>query len=496
MTETSSTTAPLQPAYTAAASGQRLRIWRTPTTGPNSVTTQGLSTIRSRARHAARNDPWAGAALDKLTSNGIGTGIQAKPLWGDEAFRARVQRLWRAWVKVADADGVLDFYAMQSIVWREWHEAGECFIRLRDRRTSDGLPVPLQLQVIEAEQCPADLWSTASNGNAIRAGIEFSKIGARVAYWFYRSHPGEQAIAVSGNELVRVPAESVLHVFEPLRAGQIRGIPRAASVLTRMFHLDSIDDAVLERFKLANLFGGFFTRPAASDPPSPTMVSSLTTETASDDTPLGGLEPATMVELPAGMEVEFTDPPTPGEDYSEFLRGHLLAIAARHGVPYEVLTGDLRNVSDRALRLILNEFRRVIEQHQWLYLIPQFLQPVREHWFDAAILDGSLSVSNYEAARDDVIETLWVPQGWPYSHPVQDVEADIKAIRGGLASRSATILSAGEDPEQVDRELAEDSARADALGLVLDSDPRKTSAAGLTQARAAGSSLPDTTQES
>src|SRR5690606_24019512 len=156
-------------------------------------------------------------------------------------------------------------------------------------------------------------------------------------------------------------------------------------------------------------------------------------------------------------------------------------------------TGDLRNVSDRALKLILNEFRRLLEMLQWLFFIPRLLQPAREWWFDAAFLAGALPISDeeYEEQRDEIVETLWVPQGWPYSHPVQDVQADRLAIRAGLTSRTQKILETGEDPEQVDQEIAEDNARADRLGLVLDSDPRKVSSAGLTQARPPGSVLPE-----
>ena len=46
------------------------------------------------------------------------------------------------------------------------------------------------------------------------------------------------------------------------------------------------------------------------------------------------------------------------------------------------------------------------------------------------------------------------------------------AIRAGLISRSEAISAYGYDAEDVDREIAADNARADALGLVFDSDPR------------------------
>ena len=44
--------------------------------------------------------------------------------------------------------------------------------------------------------------------------------------------------------------------------------------------------------------------------------------------------------------------------------------------------------------------------------------------------------------------------------------------RAGLTSRLEAISSFGYDAEDIDREIAADNARADALGLVFHSDPR------------------------
>ncbi|GHH52485.1 phage portal protein [[Pseudomonas] boreopolis] len=470
-------------AYRAAGNGRRLRMFRPIALGPN-ASMLALPTVLARARHLARNDPWAVAALNKSVSNGIATGIQAKPIWGTKSHKARTNQLWKRWTKYADADGVVDWYGLQALGWREWKEAGEVFGRLRFRRESDGLPVPLQVQLIESEQVPREYWGTAPNGNPIRAGIEFDLIGRRVAYWMYREHPGDLQVKFDGGELVRVPAEQVIHLYRPNRAGAIRGVPASAAALLRMFNLDRLDDAVLERQAIANLFTGFFVVPPLpeADGNSAEAVRDLKTGEDADGTPLGGLEPGTMQETPPGYKVEFSKPPGAGDDYAEFLRGHLLAIAAAHDIPYEVLTGDLRNVSDRALRLILNEFRRAIEQDQWLFMIPMFCQRVRDAWFDQAVLSNKLQVPGYAELRDEVTETLWVPEGWPWSHPVQDVQAEKAAVRAGFKARSKVVLGAGEDPELVDETNAADNARADGLGLVYDSDPRKTNGAGSGQA--------------
>lgn len=468
--------------YLAAGESRRTRMWRASTGGPNSINLSGLSTIRARARDQVRNNPWASTALDKLTANGIATGIQAKGLWGTPEFRLAETKLWNQWQKVCDADWSCDGYGLQALAWREWREVGEVFVRYRARRAGDGLPVPLQMQLIEAEQCPSDLYTTASNGNPVRAGIEFDAIGRRVAYWMYREHPGDTVLHVNGSELVRVPADQVEHVYMPKRAGQIRGIPDITPALLRMFHLDRFSDNVLERQAIANLFAGFFTDAGSEFGEDGQAPMGNTVGPGVDGAELAGLEPGTMQQLPPGMSVKFSDPPDAGSNFGDFMRHGLLAVAATMGVPYEVLTGDLTNVSDRALRLILNEFRRLIEMWQWLGFIPRYCQPSRERYFDACVLSGALVIPGYADIRADVVNTLWVPEGWPYSHPVQDVDADIKAIRAGLTSRDSTVLSSGNDPERVDAEIAEGNRRADEHGLVLSSDPRKTESSGKAKA--------------
>lgn len=462
--------------YAGAATGRRMRMWRATNSGPNVSNLGAKQTLTARARDQARNNPWFATGLDKLTANGIATGIQAKGLWGSESYKKDEGKLWARFVEQSDADEACDFYGQQALAWREWREVGEVFVRLRPRRESDGLPVPLQIQLIEAEQVPADLYTRANSGNEIRAGIEFDQATRkRVAYWMYKEHPGD----INGwqgdyNALVRVPAAQVLHVYRPKRAGELRGTPDISPALMQMFKLGQFSDNLLERQAIANLFLGFYTPPAIQmgemETEGPLGESG---EVGSDGVGLAGMEPGTMQELPPGWSVTFNDPPDAGSNFADFMRHGLMAISSTMGLPIEVLTGDLRNISDRALRLVLNEFRRLIEQWQWLTFIPRFCQPVRQAYLDAAVLSGKLSIPNYSEMRSDVAETLWMPEGWAYSHPIQDIDSEVKAIRAGLQSRSSTTLKRGWDPETVEGDIAEDNARADALGLVLDSDPRK-----------------------
>ena len=47
-------------------------------------------------------------------------------------------------------------------------------------------------------------------------------------------------LGITALEPSRVPAEDILHVFEPLVPGQVRGISRFAPVLLRLRDLDEL----------------------------------------------------------------------------------------------------------------------------------------------------------------------------------------------------------------------------------------------------------------
>ncbi|QDQ25295.1 phage portal protein [Chitinimonas arctica] len=456
--------------YEAGGEGRRARNWQSSDAGPTSSVLGNLASLRSRSRAAYRNDPYAIASVDRIVSNMIGTGIAPKPKHADPFIRALLQELWDDWVEESDADDATDFYGQQVLVCRTVELAGECFVRLRVRKLSDGLAVPLQLQVLEPEFVPHTKHEMTANGNVIRAGIEFDSIGRRAAYWMYRSHPGEGSVPTSTyNDLVRVPADQVLHIREVQRAGQLRGVPGLTAILVQLKHLNEFQDAVLFRQEVANLFAGFIRKPAPDD--VPVGPDGLPLEQHDDIAPMVGLEPGTMQELLPGEEVEFSTPPDAGNNYGDYIRQQLQAVAAARGIPYELLTGDLRGVSDRVIRVVLNEFQRRIEQIQTSLYVHQLCRPVRAAWLDAAVLAGAIALPNYPAQRRAYLRTRWVPQAWKYLHPLQDVQTRQEEVKAGFKSRDEVAMSLGYDTETIDAENAASLQRAQGLGLVYSTDP-------------------------
>lgn len=458
----------IKASYEGAGEGRRSASWDAPDVGINSINTPALRNLRARSRAAVRNDPYAFNVIDKRVSNLIGTGITPRPKIDDDVLRKVQQELWEDWVDESDADGLTDFYGQQALIARTVETAGECFVRIRPRSLDENLAVPLQLQVLAPEFVPHDKFEPAKNGNNIRAGIEFNPAHQRVAYWMYRVHPRDASSLNGGyNQLVRVPAAQVLHIFEPVEPGQLRGVPRLAPVLKRLRSLDNYDDAVLFRQEVANLFAGFISRPPpeATQQPRDPVTGQLLTEDRDGFTPMVALEPGTMQELGPGEEVEFSKPPDAGNNYPDFMRQQLMAAAAGTGTPYEILTGDMREVNDRALRVVLNEFRRRLEQLQFGVYVHQLCRPVRAAWMDMAVLAGRLKLDDYAQRRREYLRTRWVPQGWAYIQPVQDIQARMMEVNAGFNSRSEMVLRSGYDAETVDAENAADQTRAQKLGL-------------------------------
>jgi lambda family phage portal protein len=472
--------------YDAAGQGRRMASWNPARTSPNTAI-QGVERIRERARDSSRNDWSAAALVQKWSTSLVGIGIT--PRWKKikaKAKKEQIVKLFLKWARKADADGVLDIFGMQTMVVRTWFDGGECFARKRRRFPDSGLPVPLQVQLLEADMCPM-LDSTARKGlpegHEIKSGIEFDKRGQRVAYWFYKNHPGDRMITYNGEELVRVAASEVCHIFEPKRPGQIRGVSEAAPILARLRNTVDLEDATLERQKLANLFVAFVKKTMPDFDPYADDRDPLTGKEIEEDdyvppAPINGMQPGAVQVLDEGESMEFANPPEAGTTYSDYVRTMQLGTSAGGGLPYELMSGDILNISDRALRITMNEFRRFAEQRQWQIVIPMFCQPVIDWFAEAAVVAGLIAESDFEAATD--VEHS--PHGWPDIHPTQDIEGRILAVDAGFRSQSSVISARGDDPDAVAEEQAEDDARNQRLKIGPYSKAKAMEAASKTAA--------------
>lgn len=445
--------------FDGGLSKRRLKTFHASRAHVNTLIQAAGADMTARARYLIRNNGYAANAVESWAGNAVGTGIKPSSGIADAVLKDRVQRLWLRWTDESDAEGLTDFYGQQRRAARELFIAGEVFFRIRPRRPEDGLTVPLQLQMLPAEMLPLNHNQLLENGHRIRQGIEFDKIGRRVAYHFLRRHPGDITDPGLAGETVRVPAESVLHIVDPVDAGQLRGVSRFSPALVKLFLLDQYDDAELDRKKVAAMFVGFVRRPERE----------LDNAADRDDQgePLLPLEPGQLQMLDDGEDITFSAPADVGGNYESFQYRTLLQVAAALGLPYANLTADMLKANYSNTRAALLEFRRRIESFQHSVIVYQMCRAVWARWMDMAVLSGQLALPDYEQRRADYLDCNWLPPRWDWVDPLKDIRAETLAIQSGFKSRTQAIGERGFDAAMVDAEIASDRDREARLGLAF-----------------------------
>lgn len=436
----------LQRAYEAASPRDSWRPRRAGASA-NADHQADASALRSKARALVQNVPYMRAGLDALVSYTVGTGIL--PRSTSQQQGQRLNDLFAAWSKVCDAGGLLDFHGLVAAAYRAMEQDGEVLVRLRTRRPEDGLPVPLQLQLLEIDWL--DTTRTVAESGSLSTvvnGIEYGPRGQVEAYYLWDQHPGDTTLKRGlRTQSTRVPASSIIHLFSPDRPGQGRGFTRFAPVIARVRDLQLYEDAELARKNQEARLGVIYTGDA-SELENPALGAAPNPAQAKQTGDLGELPSGSILGLPAGGNITVVEPKAaPG--YVEYVKHQLHIIAAGIGVPYEMLTGDMREVNFSSARVRLLQFRQAVEQMRWLLLIPKLIEPIWRAFVDAAYLAQLIQ------RREDYAVDYSAPK-WDYVNPEQDVKADLLEVSAGLCSLSEKLRQRGYKPDDVFDEMQQD----------------------------------------
>jgi lambda family phage portal protein len=432
--------------FHAASQGRRLEDWRSITETGATDPAQHLATIRARSRELRRNNPYWESAINGIVGHTVGHGVRAAIIHPRRGVTQRLQGSWDAWARSSQVDvsGRMNWYAIQSLVMETVAESGECLVR----RTLDA-DGALRLVVLSPDYLSGDRDGPTDRNTETIGGVEVDENGAPVAYHLYR----RLHRTLEARETVRVPASEVAHVYRVQRPGQLRGIPWVAPVFTRLVHWDDYEDAELARQKVSACFGVLYHGEMAGQAELPERI-----------------EPGMIEQLPPGTDVELVSPPA-ASGIEPFSRITLRAVAAGLGITYELLTGDLTGVNFSSARMGHLTMMRNVRRWQTHLLIEQLCQRVFGWWAQAeALRPGGLDALRATAE--------WTAPVREMIDPDKETRSAVNRVRGGLAAWSDVAREQGRDPEQLAQAIAHDNKRFDALGIVLDCDPRRLSQSG------------------
>ena len=444
--------------YDAAKGGRRTSGWTATSGSANSELSEGISRIRNRARDTIRNNEYAKRAVGVYGSNVVGYGISIVPKNKPE------QTSWTAWSNSldCDADGTCNLAGLVRLIVTERFGAGEVLIRRRWRKASDGYAIPLQIQVLEADHLDENKTGPLANGNYCILGKEFDQLGTCVAYWIFPEHPGEITGWRSSSLISkRVPASEIIHYYRRDRPSAVRGVSELAVSLMRYRDLADWHDAELVRKKMEACVMAIIS----SDKPDKALG-------LANGNGVEKMRPGLIARIGTSEQVTFNNP-VPSGAGGEFSRLELHALAVGSGITYAQLTGDMSQANFASNRMGLIEFRGLIEQEQWLHLVPQVLQPLRKWYREAAALVG--------VQLGDLAQDAYTMPAKPQVDPLKDAMTAKEDIRGGAMTVSERLREKGTTLDAYIAERTYELARFKAAGIVLDTDAA-TSELGLTGA--------------
>lgn len=449
--------------YHAANTGRLFADFMSSSRSPDSELRSSLVLMRNRSRELGRDDVYVRRFFNLLKTNVVGdkgVTLQVKARNNDGSLDVIGNTIIETeFAKFGlkgncTPDGRMSWVDLQKYVIQTVARDGEAFVQVvRNRSFLHGMAFhPLEADLIDEQKN-----ERLANGNEIRMGVELDSFQRPVAYWVKQKHPGDYDFAtISVNQNKRIPAENIIHVFDPQRAGQTRGEPWLAPAMSQIKMLNAHREAELVATRMAASKMGFFTSDNGEDAPA---------DDYDNNVPIIDAEPGTFHQLPNGVDFKPFDPSHPATAFSDFQKGILRGIASGLGVSYAALSNDLEGTSYSSIRQGALEERdayRMLQQ----FLLDHFIIPAYSAWLKHVMEFGYISIP---ATRFDkfFLASHFRPRGWQWVDPQKEISAAVEAMHNGIMSIQDVSTQYGRDVEETFSQWQRDKELADQFGLEL-----------------------------
>lgn len=417
-----------------------------------------ITILRSRSRDLARNNEYVKRYLTLLKTNVVGEkgfGLQVKAVdsigKSDRDGNQKVENAFKSWGKLGNCtvDGKHSWIDAQRLAMESLARDGEVFIiKHRGNSFHDSFAI----EFIEPDQVDAQKNERLTNGNEIRMGIELNQFKKPVAYHVLSYHPGDYDYTTTGKSTkhIRIPAERVIHLYDPNRAGQTRGEPWISPALASIKQLGALREAAIVNARIGASKMGFFTSPTGDGFVADDLDGSM---------PIMEAQPGTFHQLPTGVDFKAFDPQYPNNEFDVFHKSVLKGIASAIGVSYTSLSNDLEATSYSSIRQGALEER---DQYRTLqrFMIDHFVRPIYEAWLGSAMEINSFGIPLRQYDRFSAAAEFR-GKAWNWVDPQKEMGAAVMGLKNGILSLQDVASQYGKDVEELVSQIARDRDVAD-----------------------------------
>lgn len=443
----------------------------------------------ARARDQIRNDPLAATAVQRKKNTVVGKGwrMSSRPLakalgiTPDQAAELgeQIETEWKlyAYGHAFEIDGhrKQDLGGLLRLAISHYMHDGE-MLGLVEWAEDEGTRYRTRLQIVDPDRLSNPY--NRINDAIFRGGVEHDG-GVPVRYWIREQHPNDffavgSYIWRGWDRYTPWGRPQVLHAFEPLRAGQTRGISRFVSALKSFRALSRFTDATLQNATINALFAAFVQSSAGPDAVSENFNAEdmikfdQAREKFYEDHSVNVGGDARAVVLPFGDEIKMATAGRETGSFEAFVRTVVRPVAATLGVTYEELTGDLSQVSYVSLRFGWQAAQRdaeVIFALAESAIIRPFYVAFLEEAFDQGYVKAPPGAPDFLDARDAYANALWIGPGQGQIDPVKEVLGDAAAMEAQTSTLEDICAKQGKDWRDVLLQIARENQFRKDLGL-------------------------------
>jgi lambda family phage portal protein len=426
--------------------------------------------VVARSRDLVRNDGWAAGSVNRILDSTIGGTYR---LSAQPDYRALAARYGAAF----DAEWAADFRRTAEALWRgysedvgRWNDLG------RQLTVAQQLRLALRHQLIDGESLAISYWrpdrigrGAASYATAfqivdpdrlsnpyqsvdtryLRGGVEVDDHGAPLAYHIRRAHQNDWYNAVESMEWERVVREDddgwrrVIHAFDTDRAGQNRGIPIFAPVISRMKMLARYYGVELQAAAINAVFGTYITSPFDQE---------MVEEALNDGDRLGFYQAfreehheknalmlggARIPTLAPGEAITSVSSERPMGAMTPFAHEMLRGVAAVLGVSAEQVTQDYSETNYSSARAGIVEAEKTGKRRVAMFN-SQVATPVYANWLHEAMDRGELPLPkgapDFIDARTAYSRCKWLGTGRGWIDPQSERAGEIMGMDAGFST--------------------------------------------------------------
>jgi lambda family phage portal protein len=433
-------------AYYEAAKPSQYRKGKTEPGSADAALARGgaIWNLRAQARFLDQNHDLSIGILNTLVQNTVGPhGIQIEPQPRrtdgsiHDDFARQILMLYRDWSRRPEVTWQYDWPSAQRIMARTLFRDGEAFAQRLIGPVSfldHGTKIPYSLELLEPDFVPHDY---DDDGRNVRMGIMRNDWHRPVAYYVYKTHPGDRMAFGGLTDLKAVPAERMLHLKHAHRIGQVRGASIFAGVMTRLDDVKDYEESERVAAKVAASMAAVIVKgsPDQYDPAMPEEDRMMT------------LKPGVIFDnLMPGESVSTIDTNRPNSGLEAYRRGQLRAVAAGTQVTYSSIARDYDgSYSSQRQELIEGYGAYGVLSGE---IISQFIRPVYEDFIQSGLLSGLLVIPP-GVDPQSVDDAVYIPPQAPWIDPLKEANAMSIMERSAFASGPEIIRRRGQNPRDV-----------------------------------------------